>query len=434
MYSLKKKITRSLVVNMMLVMSGLLMMMYFSMQQLLQDYVLTRLQDDTESLVSIIYQDQEQHWQVNPTQISTIYNRVRSGHYYRLTVGNQTITSRSLFDAEFPMSDSRLASPGHYLANGPGEEVWLIRYQQVNKNDQLVGIWIAENIAPVQQQLIRYTTYAIILILITTTMLIYLQRRTLEKSFYIFEVLRQNLASVRHKEMDKIGMKVPWEIMPLVNEIEVLVEQLRNRINRTRHAIGNLAHELKRPIQLLSLQQESSNNKEQSKPLLDIREILEREMKRAKISGSRSIGGSFNIDEELPFMTEILAKIYPLIHIDFDNSEKISTLDLDRDDMLELIGNLLDNACKFASQKVRFQITGTEQGIKLNFDDDGKGIEKDEMDKIKKRGVRLDETREGHGLGLDICWDIVNSYRGDLLFTASPMGGLRVCALLPLKT
>lgn len=434
MYSLKKKITRSLVVNMMLVMSGLLMMMYFSMQQLLQDYVLTRLQDDTESLVSVIYQDQAQHWRVNPTQMSTIYSRVKSGHYYRLTAGSQTITSRSLFDAEFPMSDGPLASPGHYLADGPGEEIWLIRYQQVNKNDQLVEIWIAENIAPVQQQLFRYTTYAIILILITMTMLIYLQRRTLEKSFYIFEVLRQNLASVRHKEMDKIGMKVPWEIMPLVNEIEVLVEQLRNRINRTRHAIGNLAHELKRPIQLLSLQQESGDNKEQSKPLLDIREILEREMKRAKISGSRSIGGTFNIDEELPFMIEILAKIYPLIHIGFDNSEKIPTLDLDRDDMLELIGNLLDNACKFASQKVRFQITATEQGIKLFFDDDGKGIEKDEMEKIKKRGVRLDETREGYGLGLGICWDIVNSYHGDLLFTASPMGGLQVCVEIPLKT
>ncbi|MDH5353321.1 MAG: sensor histidine kinase [Gammaproteobacteria bacterium] len=434
MYSLKKKITRSLVINMLVVMSGLLVTMYFSMQQLLQDYVLTRLEHDTESLVTVIYQDQKQQWHVDPTKMSTIYNRVKSSHYYRLTVGDQTLTSRSVFDTEFPISEKDLASPGHYLADGPGQEVWLVRYQQVNKNNQLINIWVAENIMPLRQQLLHYSAYAIILILIATTMLIYLQRRTLERSFHIFEVLRQNIASVRHKEMDKIGVQVPREIIPLVNEIEILVEQLRNRINRSRHAISNLAHELKRPLQLLSQQQESSADEEQLKPLHDIRAILERELKRAKISGSQGLGGSFNIDQELPFMIEVLAKIYPPIDIHFENSENISSLDLDRDDMLELIGNLLDNACKFASQRVNFQITGTEQGVKLIVDDDGKGIEKDEMEKIKKRGVRLDETREGHGLGLGICWDIVNSYHGNLLFFASPMGGLQVCVEIPLQT
>ena len=89
-------------------------------------------------------------------------------------------------------------------------------------------------------------------------MLIVLQRRTLQNSFAVFEILRQNIASVRHKEMEKIGISLPAEVIPLINEIEILVDQLRNRISRNRHAIGNLAHELKRPLQLLSLQLENS--------------------------------------------------------------------------------------------------------------------------------------------------------------------------------
>ncbi len=416
------------------VMLGLLVILYFSMQQILQDYILTRLRADTESLVSVAQLDQNKTWSVNPTQMSTVYDRVKSGHYYRLSTERQTITSRSLFDVVMPMPSSPLVKSGHYLAQGPGHEVWLVRYQQVNKNSQLVNIWIAENITPLRQQLIRYSAYAVILLLITTSILIYLQRRTLERSFRIFEDLRQNLSSVRHREIEKTGLQVPWEIMPLVNEIEILVDQLRNRINRTRHAIGNLAHELKRPIQLLSLQQELDGSSDQIKPLLEIRAILERELKRAKISGSQGAGGTFNINEELPYMINILAKIYPLIEIKFENTESIQTLDLDRDDMLELTGNILDNACKFASHLVRLQIVTIEQSIKLIFDDDGRGIEQTDIEAVKKRGVRLDESHEGHGLGLSICRDIIKSYYGDMSFTSSPMGGLRVSVTIPLKS
>jgi signal transduction histidine kinase len=415
-----------------LVMPLLLLSLYFSMQHILQDYVLTRLQHDAESLISVIQQGKDQQWKINPNQMSTVYSRVKSGHYFRASVNNQVITSRSLFDASFPLAPNLTSLYGQYIKEGPGQETWLIWYQQVYKNDEVLKVWIAEDIKPLEIQLLQYTSYAFLLVLMVTFFLIYLQHRTLKKSFKIFDILRKNLASIRYKETEKFGIHVPNEIMPLVNEIELLVDQLRNRIERTRHAIGNLAHELKRPIQLLSLPQQTDNIDMPLKPLEEIKNIIERELKRAKISGSRSVGGSFNLSEEIPFMIEIMSKIYPRIEITCVNSEHTGSLILDRDDMLELTGNLLDNACKFASRKVQMNFSITHEMLKLYFEDDGPGLDNEQIEHIKKRGFRLDESIQGHGLGLSICIDILDSYQGNLLFLRSSLGGLKVIVELPL--
>jgi len=433
MYSLKNAITRNLTINMVIVMSGLAIVMYFSMQQLLRDYVLSRLQDDAASLISVVQQDQNQLWQVLPGRMSGVYDRVRSGHYFEVRVNSQVIVSRSLFDAEFPSVENDSSLTGHYLARGPGRESWLVWFQQIRKDGQVINIRVAEDIEPIQMQLLLYMGYALALVFMVTAVLVYLQQRTLYKSFYIFEWLRQNLSSIRHQEINKAGMPVPHEILPLVYEIEKLVGQLRNRIERTRHAIGNLSHELKRPIQLLTLLQENDESNERSKLLEDIKKIVERELKRAKISGSPRAGGEFNLGDEIQIMIDVMQKIYPHVQIQLQLQKQMGTLELDRDDMLELIGNLLDNACKFASGKVLLKIEVTKHRLRLVFEDDGKGLETKQLEQIKRRGFRLDETVEGHGLGLGICSDILDGYQGKISFYESGLGGLKVEVEIPLN-
>lgn len=429
MYSLKSRITRNLTINMVVVMSALLIIMYFFMQQLLQDYVLTRLQHDSESLISALEKSPTQGWRVIPGRMSTVYSRVKSGHYYRINVDGQVIISRSLFDVEFPAIFDGSASADHYVKPGPGTETWLLWVQQVHKDDQDISIQIAEDIEPIRQQLLEYTILALVLVLLVTAILIYLQQRTIRRSFYIFEWLRQNLSSVRHRETQKTGLQMPNEIVPLVSEIEKLVDHLSQRIDRTRHAIGNLAHELKRPVQLLELQQENR----QLEPLADIKKIIERELKRAKISGSSNAQGNFKLAEEMPFLISVLQKIYPHIQIDLVIDNRPVTRELDRDDMLELTGNLLDNACKFAQHRVLLKVAGNDQKLTLIIEDDGKGLDLLQVEDIQQRGTRLDETVEGHGLGLGICKDILNSYGGEITFSKSDLGGLNVCVDIPYK-
>ena len=418
---------------MMLVMSGLLVIMHFSVERILQDYVITRLQHDAESLVSVIQKNSDNSWSIDPAHMSRVYNRVRSGHYYRVKINQQELTSRSLFDFRFPDFELGKRSQAYTRAAGPGKEIWLIWNQLVIKQKQPMQISVAEDIQPMQAQLLSYTLYAIGLVLLLTIILVLLQQQTLNKAFHIFEQLRANISSIRLLEQDKTGLDVPFEILPLVNEIEKLVDQLRNRIERTRHAIGNLAHELKRPIQLLSLQQEQSNVPEMLEPLEEIQHIVERELKRAKISGSKHSGGLFNIAEEIPFMLEIMHKIYPDVKINFTHQQDIVSIDFDRDDMLELVGNLLDNACKFSRKQVALTVKVTPQNLIIDFEDDGQGIQSKKIESIQQRGVRLDETKEGHGLGLSICTAILNSYEGSIGFYQSSLGGLKVEIKLPLS-
>ena len=100
MYSLRKKLTKSLVINLLLLMLLLLGGLNLSIQQLLKDHVLTRLQHDADSLVSLLRQNEQLEWVLNPAHMSTIYSRVRSGHYYAVDILQQKIRSRSLFDFE----------------------------------------------------------------------------------------------------------------------------------------------------------------------------------------------------------------------------------------------------------------------------------------------------------------------------------------------
>lgn len=225
---------------------------------------------------------------------------------------------------------------------------------------------------------------------------------------------------------------MPFEIVPLVTEIEKLVEHLSHRIVRTRNAMGNLAHELKRPLQLLSIQQESGRSPEIQDTLGDIRNILERELRRARISGSSGVGGVFIIAQEMDSMTDVLRKIYPEISLEVELESQIETSSLDRDDMLELVGNLLDNACKFARSRARLTIGSADSRLELVFEDDGPGLDPDQLKQLNRRGQRLDERVAGHGLGLGICRDILDYYHGELAFAKSELGGLSVAAKIPL--
>ena len=432
MYSLKKRIARNLSLNLLAVMIGLLFAMYLFAQQLLHDYILTHLQHDAESLASVIYEDPAQGWKIDPGRMSTIYSRVRSGHYYYVAIDGHAILSRSLFDAEFPGIDDNHPPNSDYLARGPGDERWMIWHQRVTKNDQQIRIWIAEDIAPFNNQLLQYSAVIVGLIVIAAAVLIYLQQRTLRQAFEVFHWLRANLTALRQKEADRSGVSMPLEVAPLVTEIENLVEHLSHRILRTRNAMGNLAHELKRPLQLLSIQQESGQGLEMQDTLEDIRRILERELRRARISGSSGAGGAFNVEQETDSMIDVLRKIYPDIKLEVDLESHTETCALDRDDMLELIGNLLDNACKFARSRVLFTINLVDSRLELVIEDDGPGPEPEQLQQLNRRGQRLDEGVAGHGLGLGICRDILDYYRGNLTFARSELGGLRVAAQVPL--
>jgi len=409
----------------------ILLVLYVFMQQLVRQQVVTRLRHDAESLITVLVKKDGQ-WIIDPTHISTVYNRVRSGHYYAVKTPHRIIRSRSLFDFNIKIPDLVEGGQRIYRIEGAGDKSWLVWQQKIKKDGQVFNIWVAEDITPAQVLMLRFSLIAILLILVISVVFIVIQQKILNRSFLVFDALRNNLQSIRHGEAESADLPLPIEIAPLVNEIEMLVSQLKQRIQRTRNAIGNLAHEIKRPLQIVSLYIDGGEDRQAAlQSFEDIQHVVDCELRRAKISGASAVGGAFDARQEIPTLIQVMQKIYPQIEFLIDIQPTLSTLELDRDDMLELIGNLSDNASKFAQQQVRLKIEWQDASLHLRIEDDGAGVDAQHLDKLTRKGYRLDENREGHGIGLSICADIVAGYQGKLSFSRSTLGGLQVDVQIP---
>lgn len=432
MYSLRRQLERNLLRNMLLIMVLLLLVMNAVMRSLVNDYVASRLEHDVDSLVSALQRDEAGRWGLDETLVSPVYQRVRSGHYFIIRTPNGVLRSRSLFDVE-PGFVSSPAQPV-FEQKGPGNEQWLVVNRRVVKQDKPLELWVAEDIHQLHDRLLLWTGALALLVLAATLLLMLLQRRMLDRGFRIFERLRHSLQTRRYQALDIDDRDIPDEIMPLLDEIRLLIERLRLRAQRTRHALGDLAHELKRPLQVLSLASEGAERDPQERAaVVALRRLIDRELKRARISGTEAVGQHFEPAQDLPPLLQIMRRIHPQVAFEWRSEGDTGALPLDRDDLLELSGNLIDNAGKFARSRVRFVLSVGAQQLSMVVEDDGPGLPPEQAAVVLKKGVRLDETREGQGLGLRICNDIVDSYRGRLKLGPSPLGGLRVQVMLPLQ-
>ena len=165
--------------------------------------------------------------------------------------------------------------------------------------------------------------------------------------------------------------------------------------------------------------------------LEQVQQRLNRELNRARLAGDALPGALFDCEQELPGLLATLRMIHGE-HLDLSYQVAPGLqLPWDREDLLELLGNLLDNACKWADAEVRLSVSETPHGYQLAVEDDGPGIPEAQRDQVFSRGARLDEQRVGHGLGLGIVRDIVEVWGGVLQLQESELGGLKVLIELP---
>ena len=214
---------------------------------------------------------------------------------------------------------------------------------------------------------------------------------------------------------------------------------MAQRLERSRNALGNLAHALKGPLNLLvhyfDCDEDPANptQKKQAKTQVErIRQLMERELKHARLVGRGSHAHLFNPHTELPDLVRVLLQVHRGKSLEINtHADKGAPAFGDREDMLELLGNLLDNACKWATSNVSCSLSGEER-IRILVEDDGDGLSDTDIERLTQRGTRLDETIEGHGLGLAISKDIVKLYNGRIHFGRSTeLGGLQVQIILP---
>ncbi|HET9801961.1 MAG TPA: ATP-binding protein [Candidatus Acidoferrum sp.] len=255
-----------------------------------------------------------------------------------------------------------------------------------------------------------------------------------------FGRLRQQLMGLRSGAGEKLEGNYPAEVQPLVNDLNTLLEQRERAIRRALSKAGDLAHGLKTPLAVLAQEAEELDSAGQKEIASVIGLQVERMRRQIEyhLSQARTItpgnvaGTRCPVQVCVEGLTRTLEKIYAArgLAIKVDVAAEHSVRG-QREDLEEILGNLLDNACKWARTAVRIQSLQEKDAVVLLVDDDGPGLPSSMRDEVLKRGVRMDEAAPGSGLGLAIARDLVQLYEGTLKLEESPMGGLRARVRLP---
>lgn len=433
MNSLAQRLHIGLGLSLILLMGLIGWLIYDQNQRLVDDLVVSRLQHDGESLLAALQFDAEGKAALAEGSLAAIYRQPLSGHYFLLlTEKDEILRSRSLWDVE--ISSEKLAAGEQRVSHiiGPAEQPLLLWAGGYRKAEHNITIMVAEDLSLLQQRLLDN---AILLLLLTVTFLfliLFIQRRIVRDSFSPLRKLGREIEQLERGDVDQLTEAVPLEVQPLVVEVNRLLMVMGRRLDRSRNALGNLAHALKGPLNLLiqladDKETPTTLKQELQQHTAALQQQIEHELIRARLAGSGSAGQRFNPVDELPSLITVLERVYHDKKIKFDCEYPEQNLtNVDRHDLLELLGNLLDNAAKWSKAKVRCSIEQTD-AIRILVEDDGNGVSEEELAALTQRGHRIDEFLPGHGLGLAIVKEIVELYNGTLqLDSSGELGGLRV--------
>jgi signal transduction histidine kinase len=401
----------------------------------LQRYLENGLRKESENLLVALVRGPS-GLQLDERRISAAYQRPFSGYYFRIDFDQGTWRSRSLWDLDMPKPAAPGLSDSHEL--GPEGQQLLALRADYRRLGQDISISVAQDYSPVREGFRRMQQIGLGMGLVALILVLVLQRVTVKRSLRPLERARQQIAQLQQGQRSQLDAEVPVELAPLVGQINHLLSHTEDSLRRSRNALGNLGHALKTPLAvLLSLASSARleglpDVREQMRAQLEhIQQRLARELNRARLAGDALPGAQFDCDAELPGLLSTLGMIHGeglLLERDVPPG---LLLPWDREDVLELLGNLLDNACKWADCEVRLGIAPSDGGYRLWVDDDGPGIPESQRLQVLERGSRLDEQVDGHGLGLGIVRDIVEAWGGQLALLQSPLGGLRVSIDLP---
>ena len=249
--------------------------------------------------------------------------------------------------------------------------------------------------------------------------------------------LRQSIVEMREGRSQRIAeSELPSEVAPLVDELNGLLDHNERQAEEAREHAGNLAHALKTPLTVI-LNAASANSP-------DLNELVEREaaamrrqvdhhLARARAVGRRGFAHSrADVWPSLDSVERAVARLYPQVRFDL-SGEKTLAVRVERQDLDELLGNLIENAAKYGGGSVFVTVEKAGGMADIQIEDDGAGINADDKAKLFTRGARLDSTKPGTGLGLAIVRDVAEIYGGTIALEESEdMGGLLARLRLPL--
>jgi signal transduction histidine kinase len=377
-----------------------------------------------------------------------------SGWYWQVTRLDtpkpELHSSRSLWDSNLPRlpnsKDASALSAGYQKGYAQGPED--VRLRLVERNIDLGDdgrylIEVAGNASEIDEEMLSFdrvigATFAVLAgaLLLTTA---------LQVRFGLFPLKRisESLAAIRSGRAERLQGEFPVEIASLARETNALLDANREIVERARTHVGNLAHALKTPLSVIFNEAAARGGDPLAKKVLEQTEIMRdqvaRQLERARLAARFTVVGTL-ID--VPPIVTALARTMEKLHREREiaiaiDAPEHSYFRGEGQDLEQMVGNLVDNACKWAQSRVAIEVVAERPAgedkprVRIIVDDDGPGLSPSEREQVALRGQRLDESKPGSGLGLSIVVELAGLYDGVLSLGTAPIGGLRAELALP---
>lgn len=389
------------------------------------------------------------------------YLQPLSGRYFQIALvredgrlQTQTI-SPSLVDADIQLPENvrreiLSASPGdgpHYFSiDGPdgGDLRIMARVENIPEVEGryvfVVGVATAAILAPaanlVGWAFAVFVTFCALMVAAVSVLQVRIGLEPLHE-------LQRDIAAVRRGDADRLQGDYPAEIQPVTNELNALVDHNREVVERARRHVGNLAHALKTPIAVLkNAAADGAENAVMKQSIDEMEGFVERQLRRARVAARAEASAGSTI----AYRTPVLQNLEDLVFMMEQKYDSTKAMDIsieaegdvtfrgEREDLLEMTANLIDNACKYGQSQVIVRLLPAfdSKGLfEIVVEDDGPGLSDAEIARAMERGARLDEAAPGQGLGLSILQETVELYAGELVFERGQLGGLKARLRLP---
>ncbi len=407
---------------------------------LVEDGTASRLAHDADQLVAHLRLT-DGVFTLAGARVDPIYRQPWSGHYFQVTAGEQVLRSRSLWDQALTVPGAGVGEWRLLHLPGPDHRPLLVLVQGYRKQGRTFSLALAEDFSTATRilQTLRWLYGGVSLGALL--LLLVLLRHQLHRSLAPLAAARAEVEALERGACDRLNTEaVPEEVRPFIVAINRLFEVMIKRLHRSRAAAGNLSHAIKTPLALLARLEEDpalAAHPDLRGRLRDqveaIRRLTGRELGLSCLSGGRGSGTWLEVDTEASALLRVMEQVHGRRALTLEGSiPRRLAVNLDREDLLTLLGNLLDNACRFATRRVSLTMTLDPTGLRLTVADDGPGIPPEQRPLMLQRGVRGDAPGAGHGLGLAIAETIAQDHEGRLLLERSArLGGLEVTAWLP---
>ncbi len=411
------------------------------------DYSLSRHAEELLSYAELV--DGKVHLTQRPTD--PLYLRPLSGWYWELAEGGKVVErSRSLWDQVLvqKVQPPRGATVGYFQEGPRGDRLRVVAatYSLPGHDGEVTITFtgpakvIEDALDEFRETLVLSSTFLGLGLIFAVVVQVILGLRPLK-------LLRQRLAEVHDGRAERLTGRYPSEVEPLVADLNELLEHNAQVIERARTHAGNLAHALKTLLAVLGNEADQMDGhaaKLVTEQIAIMNELVTRHLARARAAGGLGAPGlKADIGDVTSGLKRTLDRIYQhKPHKSGDGTGvSIALVNVhgqfvvgDRKDLEEMLGNLMDNACKWAATRMRVSVESNAKHVVISVDDDGPGVPEELRADVLGRGKRLDEATPGSGLGLNIVHELAEMYHGSLELDASDLGGLRVRLTLPVAS